>query len=121
MWINETLSKNNFAPKAHVGIVSDITDGLVTVNSHVQLANVKVLNYFGINSSPNVGQEVLVIPTKDDEYICVGSCKGSQSLNENETVITSRGGGYIKLCENGNVIINGIIITKSGNIITKTT
>lgn len=117
MWINETLSKNNFTEDAHVGVVTDVVNGLITVNSHTQIANVQVLNSFGICSMPCIGQEVLVLPTKSGEYICIGDASLNSSLSENETVISSQGGGYIKLKADSSVVINGLTITKDGKLI----
>lgn len=117
MWINQALSKNESQSDIHTGIVTDIVDGLLTVNSHTKIANIRVINPFPIASMPGIGQEVLLVPQKNGEYLCVGQAKNLSVLDENEVLI-SNGEGYIKLLSNGEVSINGLIITKGGQIVT---
>lgn len=117
MWINQALTKNETDKETHIGVITDINEGVVTINSHTKLANVRVLNSFGISSMPFIGQEVLVLATKSDEYICIGDTSINTEVDESETVISSIGGGYIKLLADGSVNINGLTITADGQII----
>ncbi len=115
--MNEALSKFGSNDETHIGVVTDVVDGLITINSHTRIANVQVLNGFGVSSMPYVGQEVLVMSTKTGEYICVGDASAKTTLQENETILSSLGGGYVKLMADGSVVINGLTITKTGQII----
>lgn len=117
MWMNETLAKSSGINETHIGIVTDIVDGLVTISSHTRLANVQMINGFGITSPPVIGQEVLVLSTKTGEYVCVGDASRTVLGEGDETVISSGGGGSITLKSDGSVLINGLTITPSGQMI----
>ncbi len=117
MWINRALNQAENTESAHVGTVTNVNGNNIDIASNMQLLNVPLVCGVNISSIPVQGQEVVVLPAKDDEYYCIGQPLISKDICEGETKISSSGGAYIWLKSNGDIILNGVTITKSGKII----
>lgn len=68
----------------------------------------------GMDYLPKVGDKVFIMPFEDN-YCCVGLITASTDIKSGEKRLES-GGGYIHIKNNGDVVINGVVITKSGII-----
>lgn len=117
IWITDALSKSESLYDIHFGVVTDIVEGMLNVSSHAMIANVRVVAPFGVSVLPQIGQEVLLAAKSDGEYICLGELCSRGDLADNETKITSQGGGYITFKGDGEVVINGLRISSAGAII----
>lgn len=115
MWINRVLAQDDIFEKATIATVIDVTENKITASCHAQALNVPVINPCGIHSMPSIGDEVFLIPTMDGSYVCLGTTVNNNSLIKSKLKISSNG-GYISFNDNGDVCINGVLITKNGVI-----
>lgn len=114
-------SEDTRTENADVAKVTGVGRDFVNVSGHTMLKNVKMTLPQGICVLPKEGDDVIVMPLENGEYIVLGtvynrSLEGG-SLNRGEILIKSEGGAYIKLKNNGEVEINGMIIDTNGQII----
>lgn len=63
---------------------------------------------------PKVGDKILVVPFEDN-YCCIGTMMLNSNIKTNEKYLSSNN-GYIHIKDNGDVVINGLVITKNGVI-----
>lgn len=116
MWINRVLSQNEANETAMLATVIDVSENTVTASCHTQAIHVPVINPCGLQSLPCVGDEVLLLPTLDGGYVCMGVPLGQKKFSRQEMKISSPSGALIHLKENGDVFINGVTISKDGTI-----
>ncbi len=69
----------------------------------------------GIHWRPVEGQRLLLLPCAGG-VVCAGAQSSPEGLAPGELCLTA-GGGYIKLCQNGDVCINDLRITREGQLI----
>jgi hypothetical protein len=55
----------------------------------------------------------------EERDVCAGVLSRSTGLLPGELELCGPGGSSIKLCENGDVRINGLVITKHGELVAK--
>jgi len=71
----------------------------------------------GIAYMPSVGDNLLLLPIEGRDT-CVGALTNPTGLNPGELRLFSAGGASILLAANGNIHLNGVIITRNSAIIT---
>ena len=69
----------------------------------------------GIRYHPAEGDNMLMI-TGEGRDVCAGVLSKSTGLLPGEMEICGPGGSYLKFRKNGEVVINGLTITKSGEM-----
>lgn len=115
MWLSRIASKgfaNSKAEKSSVTIAG--TSEIETLKG----ANARSLSSYspyGYTSCVPTGEEVVVVPASDGEVVLGTRCKAS-TLDGGEVMIASLGGAKIVLKNNGDVVINSLIIDKNGVI-----
>ena len=70
----------------------------------------------GIAYRPCEGDNLLLIPV-DGADVCAGVLAAAEGLEAGELSLTSSGGARIHLKNNGEVVINGLVITREGRLI----
>lgn len=71
----------------------------------------------GFGWLPQAGDRVLLVPF-DTTYACIGVLQEQAAGVQPGEIRLRAGGGYIHLRNDGAVAINGVIITKGGEILT---
>lgn len=113
MWLSKMLSRSDTSDKAEKGRVTlSGADGF-EAGSSVTSRNINAYAPYGYNSLAPVGEEVILLPSSDGQ-VAMGTKNDSTSLESGEIKITSKGGAYIILKNDGSVIINSLKIDKNG-------
>lgn len=116
MWINTALNQRQSVESPHIAKVTAISDSRITTASHIQAINVPIITSLGIDVLPDVGDDVVLLPAIDGGYYCIG--KPVAAIADGELKIsTPSGNGYIHINSNGDISLNGLIISKEGKII----
>lgn len=116
MWITRQFVQNE---RQSVATTAQVTlakpESVCTTGSSAQsVATVYVP--FGIESLPPVGAQVLLIESEDGTA-CIGTACDTRRIEQGELRLFSKGGASIVLKNNGDIKLNGVTITKQGQII----
>lgn len=110
MWLTSYIAKENDST-SKCGEIVKSGDDTVNVFSSVQHSDVKVAMPYGFYSKPLTGENSVIIPTSNGNVV-VGVCNlGNKNLEAGEVMICSAGGAKILLNNNGQVLINGKVIS----------
>jgi len=71
----------------------------------------------GIAYMPGVGDNILLMPI-DGHDVCAGTMTSGAGLRPGELRLFSGGGASILLAANGDIVLNGVVITRNGIIVT---
>lgn len=71
----------------------------------------------GISYLPCTGDHLLLLPAEGTST-CLGALSATAGLAPGELRLRSSGGAELLLCANGDIRLNGVTITKSGQILT---
>ncbi|MCL2068337.1 MAG: hypothetical protein FWH00_00400 [Oscillospiraceae bacterium] len=72
----------------------------------------------GMRYRPCEGDSLLMLPGEGQD-VCAGVLSKSGGLLPGELEICWPNGSRIKLCENGDILLNSVVITKDGELIRK--
>ena len=72
----------------------------------------------GISYLPAMGDNVLLLPVEGADA-CLGVLTSTGGLNPGELRLTSSGGATITLRNNGEIDLNGAVITRDGRVISR--
>lgn len=114
MWLSEKMSvasQNDFAQMGTVTIGGDDME----ISSTAVCTNAQVYAPYGYKFSVPAGEDVLLIPSSSG-YASAGVKMQRCDLQTGEISISSLGGAYITLKNDGSIIINGLVINKDGEI-----
>lgn len=107
VWLIDYLSKKSFSKESScVGDVSANKDDTVAVNASLEHRQLPIIAPYGVAYVPPLGEKSVVMMLESDKA-CVGVVAPTHSLNPGELMLYSKGGAYIKLNNDGQVIING--------------
>ena len=73
----------------------------------------------GFSYLPAVGDNLLMLPVEGRD-LCLGAVTSTAGLQPGEVRIFSSGGAQILLAANGEIHLNGAVITRDGRIIPRT-
>lgn len=85
--------------------------------AEAQITGALVFSPRGVAYKPCVGDRLLTLPVAGADT-CVGALTSTAGLAPGELRLTSSGGAQILLCQNGDIVLNGVTITPAGRIIT---
>lgn len=114
MWLNEKMIDKGTSSEIESAKVTIGGDRVETLSSGQQ-RGAQVYAPYGYRASVPSGQDVLLISGAEGGFVA-GVKSKSEALNSGEIEITSSGGAKIKLCNDGRIVINGMIINKEGEI-----
>lgn len=117
MWMNRAINQSDQPEPLHFAEVTQVTGRTINTISHIQTLNTSIVSPTGIISLPKVGQEVFIVPTISGEYICLGGISTDTTILDGELKLFSTGGASIHLKLNGDIVLNGLTITKDGAIV----
>lgn len=114
MWISKRLRNAMTEPKAERGnvILSD-SDG-VEAGGTITTRNVHSYLPYGYNSTPPIGEEVMLLPSTDGQVL-IGA-RATCDIEGGEVIISSLGGAKIHLKNDGSIVLNSLVIDKNGVI-----
>lgn len=93
--------------------VTGVKDGLIQiVGAGEHRKDIPIVG--GIDYIPQIGKQVLIVPF-EDTFACVGDININMLIKPGEKYIHSSG-GYIYMKNSGDIEINGLTITKDGQI-----
>lgn len=112
------IGKQNFkrvgATVAQVSFSDSVGVGAVAFG---EARDIPVFAPRGISYKPCEGDRMLMLPV-DGAETCVGCLSVCADIESGEIKLASAGGATVKLRNSGEVEINGLIITKNGQILT---
>lgn len=103
---------------ASIAQVSFSERGTFGAVSAAEQRGMAVFSPRGIAYSPCEGDNLLLI-TADGTDVCAGVLNSAQGLMPGELRLASAGGAVIHLKNNGDLLLNGITITKDGRLLEK--
>ena len=116
MWLSKMLSRENEAPLADEGIVTNSDGSSVEASSSVNAGGISSFSPYGYAANIPNGEEVILIASAKGNA-ALGVKNAFSELERGEVCITSKGGASILLKNNGDVIINGKLgIDKEGDV-----
>lgn len=110
--LNQKFSSNPIS----TANVNSSTIGHFSAVSFCQQQNIPVFAPYGISFLPKNDSQVLLLNV-DGTDVCVGSLSDYSNLNSGELMLSSSGGAKIHLKSNGDIMLNGVLITADGQII----
>lgn len=117
MWLSNHLSEERKIKEAETGVVEQINGNSLRVDSNNRVSNALLASPFGISAVPSAGDEVLLIPLADGRFIAAGRIVSN--IREGEIKIEAPSGAFIALKANGEIELNGAVISKDGKLIEK--
>ncbi len=117
MWLtNVSAKKSEKLPEE--GSVVESGDKALSVNSASFEKGIPVYAPYGFVSLPPKSTDVLLIPCKNGT-VCAGVKVDGSELENGEVLIFSTSGAKIKLCQNGDAVINGVAVSSDGTVYAK--
>ncbi len=116
MWISRQIIKEEKAPTVECGKVTMSSNGSVEATSTGVERNVDFYAPYGYSFCVPKGERLL-LTQGGGEQVCIGVENDCSSLEYGEIKITSLSGAYIHLKNDGNIVLNGLTVSKEGKII----
>lgn len=85
-----------------------------SVSGVVLVKNCKAVFPYGITARPVAGEEGVMLRMDGERCVWLGQIQDVSDLKEGEIRLRAKGGAEIKLCANGEILLNGLRITKDG-------
>lgn len=118
MWISQRIVREKRAAQAQAGPVSLVGEGYLHAQGAREARDMPLFAPYGVSSLPPEGEQAVMMPVGED-YICLGVRVLPQGLLPGEVVLHSLGGARLCLKNDGNVEINGLVITRDGKIVSE--
>lgn len=115
MWLTKQLSCKQEAREAEQGRVTTNENGCISACGAVDEKLTGVYAPYGFVSVPPPGERVLMIPYAQGA-VCAGVLCDTAGLQSGEIRLISAGGARIVLKNNGDIDLNGVLITAEGQI-----
>lgn len=97
--------------------VNGASFGKFSAVSFCHQQNIPIFAPYGISFLPANDSQILLLNTEGTD-VCVGTLSSYQNLNPGELRLCSDSGAQIHLKSNGDIVLNGVVITLDGRIIT---
>lgn len=114
MWMSKKIGKEASNDMAEKGIVT-LSDKEFEAGSTVTRRNIDAYSPYGYSAIPPINEEVMMLPSTDG-VVMLGALMKSSDLDSGEIKISSLGGAKIILKNDGTISLNGLIISKKGEI-----
>lgn len=102
---NACIAQVSYSDASGFGVVGDS-----------EITGALVFSPRGIAYKPCVGDHLLLTPVTGADA-CAGALTSTAGLAPGELRLSSSGGATIYLRQNGDIVLNGVVITKDGEII----
>lgn len=118
MWLSKLAAEKGKTPLPEEGAVTGTGTGRISADGTCFRNSVPLYSPYGFVSLPPKKSDVLLIPCKNGT-VCLGVKTENRDIESGEVIIFSSGGAFIKLKNDGSANINGVKITKNGEIYAK--
>lgn len=116
MWISTQIKEKPTENQTQTGRVTLNSDGKMEVIANGVDRNIETFLPYGYSCLIPRGEEVLLTQS-GGEQIALGVRSSGNALKSGEIKILARSGAYIHLRNDGSVVINGLEITRDGEIV----
>ena len=114
MWMSKRIvatSEKEFGEKGKV----TLTDNQLEAGATVTRRNIDSYAPYGYKSVPPVDEDVIMLESNDGAVV-LGALSKDEDIESGEVKISSLGGAYIILKNNGDIVLNGLVIDSRGVI-----
>lgn len=118
MWLTGISSTPKREKLPEEGAVVESDNKALSANGASFEKGIPIYAPFGFVSLPPKGADILLIPCKNGT-VCAGVKVDGSELKEGEVLIFSTSGAKIKLCQNGDAVINGATVSSDGTVYAK--
>ncbi len=115
MWISKQTIKSESEPAVQNATVTLNDNGEIETVFTGAERSIKIFAPYGYSYSVPTGSELL-LTRSSGEQVSLGTQMQNEDISEGEIKITSSGGAYISLRNDGSVCINGLVINSEGVI-----
>lgn len=112
MWMSKKIvatSENEVAEKGKV----TLSDNQFEAGATVTKRNIDSYTPYGYQSVPPINEDIIMLESNDGAVV-LGALSKNDGLESGEVKISSLGGAYIILKNNGNIVLNGLVIDSGG-------
>lgn len=118
MWLTDLSSAKKREKLPEEGAVVESGNKALSANGASFEKGIPVYAPYGFVSVPPKGTDILLIPCKNGT-VCAGVKVDGSELKNGEVLIFSTSGAKIKLCQNGDAVINGVTVSSDGTVYAK--
>ena len=114
MWMSKRIvatSDKEVAEKVKV----TLSDNQLEAGATVTRRNIDSYAPYGYKSVPPVDEDVIMLESNDGAVV-LGALSKDEDIESGEVKISSLGGAYIILKNNGDIVLNGLVIDSRGVI-----
>ena len=114
MWMSKRIvatSEKEFAEKGKV----TLSDNQLEAGATVTRRNIDSYAPYGYKSVPPVDEDVIMLESNDGAVV-LGALSKNEDIESGEVKISSFGGAYIILKNNGDSVLTGLVIDSRGVI-----
>ena len=114
MWLNERARQTGGAGYECAGVALGGSQVETVASAH--LRETPVYAPYGYAANVPAGAQVLLLSGGEDGAVVAGARMGSTDLAPGEVELRGPGGAVVRLCRDGTVRINGLVINEKGEI-----
>lgn len=114
MWMSKRIVATSEKEVAEKGKVT-LSDNQLEAGATVTRRNIDSYAPYGYKSVPPVDEDVIMLESNDGAVV-LGALSKDEDIESGEVKISSLGGAYIILKNNGDIVLNGLVIDNRGVI-----
>ncbi|WP_288529374.1 hypothetical protein [uncultured Eubacterium sp.] len=114
MWMSKRIVATSEKEVAEKGKVT-LSDNQLEAGATVTRRNIDSYAPYGYKSVPPVDEDVIMLESNDGAVV-LGTLSKDENIESGEVKISSLGGAYIILKNNGDIVLNGLVIDSRGVI-----
>lgn len=114
MWMSKRIMATSEKEVAEKGKVT-LSDNQLEAGATVTRRNIDSYAPYGYKSIPPVDEDVIMLESNDGAVV-LGALSKDEDIESGEVKISSLGGAYIILKNNGDIVLNGLVIDSRGVI-----
>ena len=114
MWMSKRIVATSEKEVAEKGKVT-LSDNQLEAGATVTRRNIDSYAPYGYKSVPPVDEDVIMLESNDGAVV-LGALSKDEDIESVEVKISSLGGAYIILKNNGDIVLNGLVIDSRGVI-----
>lgn len=114
MWMSKRIVATSEKEVAEKGKVT-LSDNQLEAGATVTRRNIDSYAPYGYKSIPPVDEDVIMLESNDGAVV-LGALSKDEDIESGEVKISSLGGAYIILKNNGDIVLNGLVIDSRGVI-----
>lgn len=114
MWMSKRIVATSEKEVAEKGKVT-LSDNQLEAGATVTRRNIDSYAPYGYKSVPPVDEDVIMLESNNGAVV-LGALSKDEDIESGEVKISSLGGAYIILKNNGDIVLNGLVIDSRGVI-----